>query len=184
MKLAIFFAAAAGLALIGNGLADQYDNLAAQGYRWVNVNGPYACTSEQHVEGLVAHRTDARELEVVQNIQCYYLIPGTIVQVIKEDPAQGMTEMRVAGRPRYLWTYTRFLSKRPIQDTYGVIQTPQNSGLRGCLKSPDSRQIVEYVVTPASGQLGRSIICRFCEVGIGRTFQTSSHRDDLTVAVD
>jgi hypothetical protein len=25
---------------------------------------------------------------------------------------------------------------------------------RGCLKSPDSRQIVEYVVTPASGQLG------------------------------
>jgi hypothetical protein len=27
-------------------------------------------------------------------------------------------------------------------------------GLRGCLKSPDSRQIVEYVVTPASGQLG------------------------------
>jgi hypothetical protein len=129
MKLAIFFAAAASLALIGNGLADQYDTLAAQGYRWVNVNGPYACTSEQHVEGLVAHRTDARELEVVQNIQCYYLIPGTIVQVIKEDPAQGMTEMRVAGRPRYLWTYTRFLSKRPIQDTYGVIQTPQNSGL-------------------------------------------------------
>jgi hypothetical protein len=43
---------------------------------------------------------------VVQNIQCYYLIPGTIVQVIKEDPAHGMTEMRVAGRPRYLWTYT------------------------------------------------------------------------------
>ena len=26
--------------------------------------------------------------------------------------------------------------------------------LRGCLKSPDSRQIVEYVVAPASGQLG------------------------------
>jgi hypothetical protein len=128
MKLAIFFAVAS-LALIGNGLADQYDTLAAQGYRWVNVNGPYACTSEQHVEGLVAHRTDARELEVVQNIQCYYLIPGTIVQVIKEDPAHGMTEMRVAGRPRYLWTYTRFLSKRPVQDTYGVIQTAQNSGL-------------------------------------------------------
>ena len=129
MKLAIFFVIAASLALIGKALADQYDTLAAQGYRWVNVNGPYACTSEEHVEGLVAHRTDATELEVVQNIQCYYLIPGTIVQVIQEDPAHAMTEMRIAGRVRYLWTYTRFLSKRPIEDTYGVIETPQNSGL-------------------------------------------------------
>jgi len=66
---------------------------------------------------------------VVQNIQCYYLIPGTIVQVIKEDPARGITEMRLTGVTRYLWTYTRFLSKRPIQDTYGIIETPSNSGL-------------------------------------------------------
>jgi hypothetical protein len=65
----------------------------------------------------------------VQNIQCYYLIPGTIVQVIKEDPAHGMTEMRMAGRPRYLWTYTRFLSKHPVRDTYGNIEMPEERGL-------------------------------------------------------
>src|SRR4029077_14240300 len=128
MKLAIF-AAAASLALIGNGLADQYDTLAAQGYRWVNVNGPYACTSEQHVEGLVAHHTDATELEVVQNIQCYYLIPGTIVQVIKEDPTRSMSEIRLGNITRSLWTYSRFLSKHPVRDTYGVIEMPENSGL-------------------------------------------------------
>ena len=129
MKLAIFFVIAASFALIGNVLADNSSTLAAQGYRWVNVNGPYACTSEEDVPRLVDHRTDATGLEVVQNIQCYYLIPGTIVQVINEDPARGMTEMRLTGVMRYLWTYTRFLSKRPIQDTYGVIETPQNSGL-------------------------------------------------------
>jgi hypothetical protein len=129
MKLATFFVVAASLALIGNALADDYGTLVAQGYRWVNVNDPYACTGEQDVQRLVDHRTDATELEVVQNIQCYYLIPGTIVQVIKEDPARGITEMRLTGVTRYLWTYTRFLSKRPIQDTYGIIETPSNSGL-------------------------------------------------------
>src|SRR5246500_5939279 len=120
---------AVSLGLTCTAFADNYSDLAAQGYRWVTVDGPYACNTEQDVERITAHHTDATELLVVQNIQCYYLIPGTIVQVIKEDPAHGMTEMRVAGRPRYLWTYTRFLSKRPVQDTYGVIQTPQNSGL-------------------------------------------------------
>jgi hypothetical protein len=129
MKLAISFLFAASLAITGNVLADNYSTLAAQGYRWVNVSGPYACTSEQDVHRLVAHRSDATELEVVQNIQCYYLIPGTIVQVIKEDPARGLTEMHLAGVTRYLWTYTRFLSKRPIRDAYGVIETPSNSGL-------------------------------------------------------
>ena len=78
---------------------------------------------------MVARRTDATELQVVENIQCYYLIPGTIVQVIKEDPARGMSEMRLGSITRPLWTYTRFLSKHPVQDTYGVIETPRNSGL-------------------------------------------------------
>src|SRR6478672_13740842 len=108
MKLVISFMTAVSLGLACTVLGDDnYSALAAQGYRWVTVNGPYACNTEQDVERITAHHTDATELEVVQNIQCYYLIPGTIVQVIKEDPAQGMTEMRVAGRPRYLWTYTR-----------------------------------------------------------------------------
>ncbi len=108
---------------------DNYSGLAAQGYRWVTINGPYACNTEQGVERIVARHTDETELQVVENIQCYYLIPGTIVQVIKEDPARGMSEMRLGSVTRSLWTYGRFLSKRPVKDTYGVIETPENSGL-------------------------------------------------------
>jgi hypothetical protein len=66
---------------------------------------------------------------VVESIECYYLIPGTIVQVIKEDSPRGLSEMHLGSINRSLWTYTIFLSKRPVKDTYGVIETPENSGL-------------------------------------------------------
>jgi hypothetical protein len=130
MKLLISFMTAVSLGLTCTVLGDNnYAALAAQGYRWVTVNGPYACRTEEDVERITTHHTDATELQVVENIQCYYLIPGTIVQVIKEDPARGMSEMRLGSITRSLWTYSRFLSKRPVKDTYGVIETPENSGL-------------------------------------------------------
>jgi hypothetical protein len=120
---------AVGLGLICTALADNYSDLAAQGYRWVTVNGPYACGTEQDVPRLVGPHTDETELHMVEDIRCYYLIPGTIVQVIKEDPATRMSEMRLRDVSRSLWTYTRFLSKHPVRDTYGIIETPENSGL-------------------------------------------------------
>ena len=129
MKLRIHLIVAGSLGLTCSAFAQDYNDLAAQGYRWVTVDGPYACTSEEHTQRIVANRTDATELQVVENIQCYYLIRGAIAQVIKEDPARGMSEMRFGSIITPLWTYTRFLSKNPIRDTYGVIETPQNSGL-------------------------------------------------------
>jgi hypothetical protein len=130
MKLLISFMTAVSLGLTCTVLGgDNYSALAAQGYRWVTVNGPYACTTEQDAKRIAAHHTDAIELQVVENIECYYLIPGTIVQVIKEDPPRGISEIRLGSITRSLWTYSRFLSKRPVKDTYGVIETPQNSGL-------------------------------------------------------
>ena len=130
MKLLISFITAVSLGLTCVVLGgDNYSALAAQGYRWVTVNGPYACTTEQDAERIAAHHTDAIELQVVENIECYYLIPGTIVQVIKEDRARGLSEIRLGSITRSLWTYSRFLSKRPVKDTYGVIETPENSGL-------------------------------------------------------
>jgi hypothetical protein len=36
---------------------------------------------------------------------------------------------------RSLWTYSRFLSKRPVKDTYGAIETPDN-----CRKDLRQRQ--------------------------------------------
>ena len=129
MKLLISFMTAVSLGLTCTAFADNYSDLAGQGYRWATVDGPYACTTEQDVERIVARHTDETELQVVENIQCYYLIPGTIVQVIKEDPARGLSEMRLGSITRSLWTYSRFLSKHPVQDTYGVIETPENAGL-------------------------------------------------------
>ncbi len=129
MKLTIFLLTAIGLSLPCTALADHYKDLAAQGYRWVTVNGPYACETEQDLQRIVAHHSDATELEAVQNIQCYYLIPGTVVQVIDEDPARSMSKIRLGSIIKSLWTYNRFLSKQPVQDTYGSIETPEECGL-------------------------------------------------------
>ena len=109
--------------------ADEYEGLAAKGYRWVAVNGPYACTTEQAVQTITSHHTDATELQMVEDIQAYYLIPGTIVRLVQNDPATDMSEIQLGGITRSLWTYTKFLSTRPIPDTYEVIETPENSGL-------------------------------------------------------
>jgi hypothetical protein len=49
--------------------------------------------------------------------------------MIKQDPARGMAEIRLGSITRPLWTYSRFLSKHPVRDTYGVIETPETSGL-------------------------------------------------------
>ena len=129
MKLWISVMTAVGLGLICTALADNYSDLAAQGYRWVTVNGPYACGTGQDVQRLVGPHTDETELHMVEHIRCYYLIPGHIVQVINEDPATAMSKMRLGDVSRSLWTYTRFLSKPPVRDTYGIIETPENSGL-------------------------------------------------------
>jgi hypothetical protein len=125
MESAISLMTAVSLGLTYTALADNYKDLAAQGCRWVTVNGPYACATEQDVQRMVAHRTDATELQVVENIQCYYLIPETVVQVMKDDPAKGMSQIRLAGITKPLWAYTRFLSEHPILDTYGTIETPE-----------------------------------------------------------
>jgi hypothetical protein len=139
--------AASRLSPVCTALADNYSDLAAQGYRWVTVDGPYACTSEQDVQRIVGHHTDEAELHMVESIRCYYLIPGTIVQVIKEDPANNMSEMRLVSVARSLWTYSRFLSKHPVHDTYGVIETPENSGL---IQAAEAVSVPVFLYSPTA----------------------------------
>ncbi len=129
MKLAISIITAVNLGLTCTVPADNYGILVAKGYRWVAVRGPYACTTEQGVQRITGHRTDATELQMIEDGEAYYLIPGTIVQVVQEDPANGMSLMHLGALSRPLWTYSRFLSKHPSRDIYGVIETPENSGL-------------------------------------------------------
>ena len=105
------------------------EDLVAKGYRWVTVNGPYACVTEQEVRQITSDHTDLRESHMVENLQAYYLIPGTLARVIRDDHANGMSEILLAGILTPLWTYTKFLTARPIEDTYGIVETPDNAGL-------------------------------------------------------
>jgi hypothetical protein len=58
------------------------EDLVAKGYRWVTVNGPYACVTEQDVRQITSDHTDLRELHMVEKLRAYYLIPGTLARVI------------------------------------------------------------------------------------------------------
>ena len=104
-------------------------DLVAKGYRWVTVNGPYACITEEDVRQITSDHTDLRELHMVENLRASYLIPGTLARIIQDDHANGMSEILLAGIKRHLWTYTKYLSARPIHDTYGIVETPENTGL-------------------------------------------------------
>ena len=98
-------------------------------YRWIVVDGPYACASKEDLRQITKHYTDETELQMVNELRAYYLIAGTIVQLVREDSSSGMSQIHFAGITRDLWTYARFLSKRPVTDPYGVIETPEASGL-------------------------------------------------------
>jgi hypothetical protein len=110
-------------------LADPYNDLAAQGYRWVIVDGPYACPTKDDLREISRHRTDLMELGMVQELRALYLIRGGIVQVDQEDAAAAMSQIHVPGHPMKVWTLTRFLSRKPIRDTFGIFETPTTSNM-------------------------------------------------------
>jgi hypothetical protein len=140
MKIGMLAVSVIGLSLIGAALADGLPNmgytsgrsvkdLVAEGYRWVTVDGPYACVKEQEVRQITSSRTDLMELSLVEAGDAYYLIPGTLVRIAQDDHVNGMSEILLGGITKPLWTYTKFLSARPIQDIYGVVETPDTAGL-------------------------------------------------------
>ena len=61
VKLAISLMTAISLSLTSTVLADHYNDLVVQGYRWVTADGPYICHAEENVRQLVAHRTDGKD---------------------------------------------------------------------------------------------------------------------------
>jgi hypothetical protein len=129
-----------GLSLIGTAFADDLPHigysekvsvkdLAAKGYRWVTVDGPYAGATEEDVRKITGSRTDLVELQMVEEGGAYYLIPGMLVRVTRDDQAKGMSEILLGGITKPLWTYNRFLTARPIRDIYGIVETPDTAGL-------------------------------------------------------
>ena len=129
----ILAVAASAITLTSSALGDKYSDLVAKGYRWSTVDGLYAWVSKDDVRRTVNNPTspagDEVVLKMVEQVKAYYLVPGTIVQVTEEDPSSGLSKIRMAGITVDLWTLTRFLSKHAAKDTYGVIETPETSGL-------------------------------------------------------
>ena len=126
---AILAMTAAVVILTSTASADKYSDLVAQGFRWSNTNGPYACVSKDDVQRMISNRSDEFTLKMVEQVKAYFLTPGALVQVIEEDAHSGLSKVRVAGITVDLWTLTKFLSRRPVKDTYGVVETPETSGL-------------------------------------------------------
>jgi hypothetical protein len=121
--------AASALVLTSAGLSASEEDLASKGYRWVNVDGPYGCPSKDDLRQITKHRTDEKELRMVEQVRAYYLIPGGIVRLVQQDVASGMSQIHSAELRTDLWTLTKFRSRRPIKNTYGEIETLETSGL-------------------------------------------------------
>jgi hypothetical protein len=140
MKIWMLVVTVIGLSLTCTGRADDLPRLGYSSgaplkdfvqkrYRWVTVDGPYACPTEEEVRQITGDRTDSTELHLVEDGGAYYLIPGTLVRVIQDDPANGMSQIIWGEITRPLWTYTRFLTARPTRDIYGILETPDTGGL-------------------------------------------------------
>jgi len=129
----ILAVAAAAITLTSSALGDKYSDLVAKGYRWSTVDGLYAWVSKDDVRRTVNNPTspgdDEGMLKTIEQVKAFFLIPGTIVQLTEEDPSSGLSRIRMAGITVDVWTLTRFLSKHAVKNTYGVIETPETSGL-------------------------------------------------------
>jgi hypothetical protein len=134
------------MTLTSTALGDKYGDLVAKGYRWVTADGLYACVSKDDVPRMVNNPSDETRLKMVEQVKAYYLIPGTIVQVTEEDPGSGLSKIRMAGITVDLWTLTTFVSKQPVKDTYGVVETPETSGL-----IPAAASAIDAGPTPVTG---------------------------------
>jgi hypothetical protein len=170
MKIPTILAvAAAAITLTSSALGDKYSDLVAEGYRWVIADGLYACVSKDDVRRMVNNPGDEVGLKMVEEVRAYFLIPGTIVQVTEDDPSSGLSQIRMAGITVDLWTLTRFLSKHAVRDTYGVIETPETSGLiptstsaidTGLMTGPDSNLVPGMSPTPGTNQQNGPLIDR------------------------
>src|SRR5258708_4250437 len=84
--------------------------------------------SRDEVRQIVKDRGDGNEVKLIEQLRTYYLIPGTIVQVIQKDAASGTSQIQLKRVSRPLWTLSKFLSVRPITDLDNKIETPFDPG--------------------------------------------------------
>jgi hypothetical protein len=120
-----FSAVLALIVLVSTGLATDYADWAAKGYRWSRVRGAYAYHAKQ--DAIKGTRPGKSESEVAR--RGYYLRPGKLVLVVGTDAASGLSKIRISGVVTDLWTATKNLSTRPVKDVVGTIETPDRAGI-------------------------------------------------------
>src|SRR5215471_20837100 len=120
----ILLAAAVAVGLALAGLGANYDDLIRQGYRWVTVDGPLACVSKDDLRQMVQKPSDELRLKMVEEVRAYYLIRGTVVRVVTQETSSGLSQISIPGITQNLWTASKFLTKQPIRDIIGRIETP------------------------------------------------------------
>jgi hypothetical protein len=89
--------------------SNNYEDLVAEGYRWVNIDGPYASKFEDDAQRLSENPTRDIKLQLLRAGSAYYLIEGSIVKVLRIDGGTGMAEIQTAGLVPALWTSPKFL---------------------------------------------------------------------------
>jgi hypothetical protein len=122
--------------LISSAFAANPDDLAAKGYRWVTVDGPYGCPSRDDLQKIAGNRTDKLELQFVEELRAYYIVRGELVKVIQEDAASGVSQVHSDQMSKDVWTLTKFLSRNPIRDAYGGIEFPEMEPATSAKPSP------------------------------------------------
>src|ERR1700730_6833602 len=147
----ILSVAAVAVGLASAALAINYDALVRQGYRWVTVDGPFACVSKDDLRLITKDRNDELELKMVEKQRAYYLIRGSMVQVVAEDTSSGLSQINMAGITTNLWTLSKFLTKHPLKDIIGHIETPSTLGPTPTATPTASRMPGESP-TPTPGQ--------------------------------
>jgi hypothetical protein len=106
--------------------AGKYGDLASQGYRWALVDGPYACPKREDAISVGEHPAESG-LDENNPTKAYYLVKGSIVQLL--ETAGIVSRIRLPGISSDLWTLTRFLSRQPLKNAYGITETPETAGL-------------------------------------------------------
>jgi hypothetical protein len=136
-------------AMLSTATATDFQSLAEQGYRWVRVNGPYATPNKNDAAKLAGAQNAATDVALQDKTRAYFLLPGMLVFILENDTAAGLSRVRASGIVVDLWTETKYLSARPVKDSYGVTETPDSSGL-GHLGNPSPSPSPNASVVPAA----------------------------------
>src|ERR1700688_3798239 len=105
--LTILLAPIAALEMAFTALAGDYKDFAAEGYRWVKIDGPFMCPTKEDLREITGDPSGIDKLHMVEKLRAYYLIQGALVKVIQEDESTGMAQISAAGITINLWTYNR-----------------------------------------------------------------------------